>query len=264
MEREVLLVALAAYGAATWAAARSFRRGEPTGGRFAALLSAALAIHALSIGLRWTRLGHGPFVTLHEILSSNLWSLVLVYFVAWWAVPVIRGATVLAMPVPVLMGAWLVTSNPAPGHMPPTYATVLLWVHVGAGKLFLGTMLAALSLAFAVLLRGAGRALVLPEDPTLAGWIRRLLGVAFVFHTSMLVLGAMWAQDAWGRYWGWDPLETWSFLTWVTLGLSLHVRAEAARRPTLLAGLTVLVFVAAFLTFFGVPFVSTAPHRGAV
>jgi ABC-type transport system involved in cytochrome c biogenesis permease subunit len=74
----------------------------------------------------------------------------------------------------------------------------------------------------------------------------------------------VWAQDAWGRYWAWDPLETWAFLTWLLLVGGLHARQSMRLQPATGAWLVVAVFVVAFLTFFGVPFVSVAPHKGAV
>jgi len=80
----------------------------------------------------------------------------------------------------------------------------------------------------------------------------------------MLVAGAVWAQDAWGRYWAWDPLETWAFVTWLTLAGFLHARASLKLAPAAGAAMIMAVFVVAFLTFFGVPFVSMAPHKGAI
>ena len=88
--------------------------------------------------------------------------------------------------------------------------------------------------------------------------------LGFVFETLMLIAGAIWAQDAWGRYWGWDPLETWAFLTWLALAFFIHLRVTFKLRPRAGAYAIITVFVLAFLTFFGVPFVSTAPHKGAV
>ena len=76
--------------------------------------------------------------------------------------------------------------------------------------------------------------------------------------------GAIWAQDAWGRYWAWDPLETWAFLTWLLVALSLHLRVTIRMSPNAYAYLVFAVFVVAFLTFFGVPFISQTPHQGAV
>ena len=62
----------------------------------------------------------------------------------------------------------------------------------------------------------------------------------------------------------WGPLETWAFVTWLTLAFALHARLAYTQRPHHGALLIIAVFVLAFLTFFGVPFISTAPHKGAV
>ena len=92
----------------------------------------------------------------------------------------------------------------------------------------------------------------------------RFAAYALVFDTLMLIVGAVWAQDAWGRYWAWDPLESWAFASWLALALVLHARATLRPTPAQhglwLAG----TFALAFVTFFGVPFISTAPHKGAV
>ena len=80
----------------------------------------------------------------------------------------------------------------------------------------------------------------------------------------MLIAGAVWAQDAWGRYWDWDPLETWAFATWLCMAGGLHLRAAFGLRPRLGSAILLFSFVMAFLTFFGVPFVSLNPHQGAV
>ncbi len=92
----------------------------------------------------------------------------------------------------------------------------------------------------------------------------QFMGISFVFHTLMLIAGAIWAYSAWGRYWAWDPLETSTLITWLTLGLLLHIRLTL-RMPMWLGWLmATLVFVLAILTFFGMPFLSMAPHKGIV
>ncbi len=90
------------------------------------------------------------------------------------------------------------------------------------------------------------------------------MALGFIFETLMLIAGAIWAQNAWGRYWSWDPLETWSFITWVVLAFALHLRATLKPAPRRGAVLILTVFVLAFLTFFGVPFISKVPHQGAI
>lgn len=233
-----------------------------------ALIVCGLALHAVSIALRWSRLGHGPFITMFEILSSNVWSLTLVFAIAYWRVRALRPAAAVVMPVLFVMMGWLLMTSPGEGHFPPTYQTIWLYVHIGLGKVFLGSVLVAVGIAGVILLRSGGRAnarlAALPDNKRLEDLAFRFMILAFVFETLMLIAGAIWAQDAWGRYWAWDPLETWSFMTWLTLAFFLHLRATYPLRPQWAASVIMLVFVLAFLTFFGVPFVSTVPHQGAV
>jgi ABC-type transport system involved in cytochrome c biogenesis permease subunit len=233
-----------------------------------AVITLGLAAHAVSLGLRWERLGHGPFITMFEILSSNVWSLLLIYGLAYWRVPAVRPAAVVVMPVLFMMMAWLLVTSPAAGHFPPTYRTVWLYVHLLFGKVFLGTVLVAVGVAGLILLRHAGlcvaRLAQLPDNVRLENLAFRFIMVGFIFETLMLVAGAIWAQDAWGRFWAWDPLETWAFATWLTLAFFIHLRVTVRLRPYHSAALIMTVFALAFLTFFGVPFVSTAPHKGAV
>ncbi|HQQ72002.1 MAG TPA: cytochrome c biogenesis protein CcsA, partial [Alicycliphilus sp.] len=231
-------------------------------------LAAALGLHSLSLALRWQAHGHGPFTTMHEILSSNLWSLALVFTIAWWTVREVRAAWLLAAPVLAVLAIWLLMANNAPGHFPPTYATPLLYLHTVVGKLFLGLLLVACVLSGLCMVRrsrwGASWLAAAPGDARLDELAHRFSAFAFVFQTLMLIVGAVWAQDAWGRYWAWDPLESWAFATWVALAATLHARASLRPRPWVHGLWLGLVFVLAFLTFFGVPFISTVPHKGAI
>lgn len=237
------------------------------------LLWCAVALHTLALGLRWERLGHGPFVSMFEILSSGVWSMALIFAVFSSFVKAIRPVAPVVITVLFMMIGWLLTVNRGDTGLPPTYRTVWLFVHIGFGKIFYGTALIAFGLAGVILLRGteAGRRWFagLPPDERLDQLAYRFLALGLIFETLMLIAGAIWAQNAWGRYWSWDPLETWALLTWLTLVFTLHARFTLlARRPQATlhvnALLIVLVFGLAFATFFGIPFVSVAPHKGAV
>lgn len=227
-----------------------------------------LFAHTASLAVRWATLGHGPFVTLFEILSSNVWSLMLAFTLAYWRIPGLRASAAVVMPILFLMMGWLMMTSPKAGHFPPTYHTLWLYIHIGFGKVFLGAVLVAVGLAGVILLRrtawGDGRFARLAASDRLDELGYRCLAIGFIFETLMLIAGAIWAQDAWGRYWAWDPLETWAFITWLTLGFALHARHTYRLAPERSSMLVMAVFAIAFLTFFGVPFVSTAPHKGAV
>jgi len=232
------------------------------------LLESAVALHTLSLLQRWQQHGHGPFTTMHEILSSNLWSLALALVLATWAVREARAALLAAAPVLAVLGLWLLMADNRPGHLPPTYATALLYLHTLMGKAYLGLLLVAVALSAVPVLRPQGWGAMLfaraADDRRCDELAHRFAAFAFVFETLMLIVGAVWAQDAWGRYWAWDPLESWAFASWLALAAVLHARATLRPSPAVhglwLAG----SFALAFLTFFGVPFISTAPHKGAV
>lgn len=232
------------------------------------LLVTGLLLHGVAIALRWQRLGHGPFGNLYEILSSNLWSLTLAttIFVACFG-SVYRAARG-AVPVLVLLLLWLLVTEARDSHLPATYRTVWLYVHLLLGKFYLGCLLIAVSLA-AVALYDFDRPHCATIDSSLpaAALVElafRFAAVALVFESGMLLAGAIWAQDAWGRYWAWDPLETWSFLSWLALVATIHLRSLISIPARLPPILLMVVFTLAFLTFFGVPFISTSPHKGAV
>ncbi len=254
--RGALACYLAALGAARW------RRWA------GAAFGAALLLHTLALAQRWQTLGHGPFTTMYEILSSNLWSLALVLAVSAWALRELRATLLAAAPVLLVLGSWLLLADARPGHFPATYDTPLLYLHTLVGKLFLGLLLTALALGVVPWLRRWAWAARLfadaPSDRRCDELAHHFAGMAFVFESLMLVVGAVWAQDAWGRYWAWDPLESWAFVTWLVLAAALHARVALRLTPAAFGLALVGVFAVAFLTFFGVPFISESPHKGAV
>lgn len=232
------------------------------------MLDLGIAALAIGIAMRWTRLGHGPFLSMFEVLASSLVSLGLAWRLAASRAPVLAGSTPVALSLLGLMAAWMLTVNPADTHLPATYEMSVMWFHILLGKIFLGCALVATGLAGVVLgratRRGRGWFAPMPGDPTLDALAWRFMLAALVFESLMLIAGAVWAQDAWGRYWAWDPLETWAFVTWLSLVAAVHARITWRVTPRQGALMIVGVFVIAFLTFFGVPFVTLAPHKGAV
>lgn len=268
IESTLLIGAFAGYAVAEAVALAGCLRRRRVERVVLALIAGGLALHFGSLSLRWVRLGHGPFATLFEILTSNVWSLLLVYAVSYWRVRIVRPAAPVVLGIVLMLVAWLLVVGNQEGHLPPTYRTLWLYLHVGFGKIFLGAVLVAVGIASLILLRArraaADNHAMQANDIRLEALAFRFMALGFVFETLMLIAGGAWAQDAWGRYWAWDPLETWSFLTWLALAAYLHARVTLRIAPRLRAYAVIAVFVLAFLTFFGVPFVATAPHQGAV
>lgn len=234
----------------------------------ALLLDIGIAALAVGIALRWARIGHGPFLSMFEVLASSLVSLGLAWRLAALRVPVVAASTPVALALLALMAAWMLTASPADTHLPATYEMTVMWFHIVLGKIFLGCALVATGLAGVVLARVTARGRRwferLPADGSLDALAWRFMLAALVFESLMLVAGAVWAQDAWGRFWAWDPLETWAFITWLALVAAVHARITWRVSPRQGALMIAAVFAIAFLTFFGVPFVTLAPHKGAV
>jgi cytochrome c-type biogenesis protein CcsB len=80
----------------------------------------------------------------------------------------------------------------------------------------------------------------------------QLIMFGFLFLTVGIITGAVWANSAWGRYWGWDPKETWSFVTWLVYASLLHARLMRGWRGNRIAILTLIGFAAVLFTYFGV------------
>lgn len=224
----------------------------------------ALIIHAYSIGVRWHRVNHGPFINLYEILTSNIWSLSLGYLLFYWFSYKNKSTSFVFVPILLVLIAWIMSITPNDTYLPATYNTIWLYFHVFSGKIFLGLLLISTMLAGTILLSRLNINKLINNEDNVVELMYRFIAFAFLFDSLMLVFGAIWAQDAWGRYWAWDPLETWAFLTWLLIVFTLHWRIGNQRKTVLFSLLIVSCFILAFITFFGVPFLSSAPHKGMI
>jgi cytochrome c-type biogenesis protein CcsB len=91
---------------------------------------------------------------------------------------------------------------------------------------------------------------LLPPSRTLDLLAYRTAAFGFPIWTFAIIAGAIWAQSAWGRYWGWDPKETWSFIVWVVFAAYLHARATAGWRGRRAAWISLVGFAAMLFNFY--------------
>ena len=236
------------------------RRGSDLWWPSATALSVIVVLLITALAGRWIREAQGPFLTLYDVLVSNLFSLTLVFVVAATLVQALRASAVVAVAILALLGIWSLSLDATAVPLPATFDNPWLWLHVLSGKLFLG--LCMLAAATAALLF-ATRPGAIADERDSAVWFT--LSLAFVCHSFMLIAGAIWAHSAWGRYWAWDSLETWTFVTWLAIALLLHARVTFRRMPPAVGWFAVVaIFGLAILTFLGVPFFSIAPHKGVM
>jgi cytochrome c-type biogenesis protein CcsB len=93
---------------------------------------------------------------------------------------------------------------------------------------------------------------ILPPSAVLDRMAYRTIAFGFPIWTFAVIAGAVWAQEAWGRYWGWDPKETWAFITWVIYAGYLHARATSGWKGTRAAVVALVGFVALLVTYYAV------------
>ncbi|MFZ5450067.1 MAG: c-type cytochrome biogenesis protein CcsB [Thermodesulfobacteriota bacterium] len=136
------------------------------------------------------------------------------------------------------------------------------WLLVHVVTCFLGYAAFALAFGSAILylIQERQPRISLPPLPLLDGLIYRTTVLGFLMLTLGIFTGAVWAESAWGRYWSWDPKETWSLITWLIYAALLHARLLKGWHGRRIAWLAVLGFVAVLFTYFGVSFLLTGLH----
>ncbi|MFD5033259.1 c-type cytochrome biogenesis protein CcsB [Streptomyces sp. NPDC058405] len=103
----------------------------------------------------------------------------------------------------------------------------------------------------------------LPASATLDKFAYRVNAAVFPLWTFTIIAGAIWAGDAWGRYWGWDPKEVWSFITWVAYACYLHARATAGWKGRKAGYLALIAFGCWLFNYYGVNIFVNGKHSYA-
>ena len=104
----------------------------------------------------------------------------------------------------------------------------------------------------------------LPDSGVLDELTHQLVMFGFLFLTAGIITGAVWANSAWGRYWGWDPKETWSLITWFVYATLLHARLMRGWRGKRIAVISIVGFAAVMFTYFGVNYLPGLHSYGSL
>jgi cytochrome c-type biogenesis protein CcsB len=200
----------------------------------------------------------------YEVLSSNAWVAILVLLLVLWRRPDWSALAAVVMPLAILSVALGLFSNPEVRDLPPSLRSIWLVFHITFAKISAAAF--ALSLGAAVLLllreRPAGPAWMerLPRAEALDALIVRAAGFGLIFWTVTIAAGAIWGNQSWGRYWGWDPIETWALVSWIVYGTFLHLRFFFKLRPRTTAWLSIAAFAMFILALLVLPFFIASLH----
>lgn len=228
-----------------------FKRQERAG-KYATLVNGLGATFlTMSLFFRSLVAGRGPFSNQYEFALAFAWGIVVAYLyieryfrfrsLGVFVLPVALGLMVYASTVPS-------TIEPL---VPALQNNLLLTVHVSVAVVAYGTFAVAFGAAVMYLLQSRGSVSWMPPRDTLEEVGYRSVVIGFPMMVLVLVLGAVWANTAWGRYWGWDPKETATLITTLLYAGYLHAHNLRGWRGTGSALLLVLGFAAVVFTFFG-------------
>lgn len=235
----LLLAALVVYGLATLCFSVAMRLSGDRVGRVAISLTVlGLGLHGVALVARVVAAGRAPLGNMFEFAVSSAFAATGAFLAIGRRTGHTRQLGLLAMvPVVITMTVALLVLYDEPGALVPALRSAWLNIHVTAAALAVGAVtVGTVGCAVQLVALRRGRA----ETVARADAVTRLAyAIAFPVWTFGVTTGAIWAQYAWGRYWGWDPKEVWAFVTWVVLAAYLHARQTAGvkRRTTAVVGI---------------------------
>jgi len=273
MTAEIVLmwIALTFYvaGTAMFVGGVVFEREKWT--RRAVLISAiGLVPQIASMAVRWIRLGHGPYLGYYELTSALTFFTVLLLVGMAWRYPKTSSAGIVIMPVALLLIGAAMTAPKGGLDVTPTLASYWLFIHVVFSDLAFGAFVLSFGLAVAYVMRArspegpwARKLSKLPDQETVDRLSGRFVVAGFLFWGIMIASGSIWANEAWGRYWAWDPIETWSLVVWIIYAVYLHLRLTLGWRGEKIAWYAVIAMPIALFCLAGIPFIYKASiHTG--
>lgn len=211
----------------------------------------ALILLSASLILRTFATGHAPFANHYEFAVSFAWGMILAHVYFEWKYKV---RTLALIVLPVILGMLVYASTlsyEANPLMPALQNSPLLTIHVFTAALAYGAAVVAFASGVMFLLAPRIKWHGWPKADTLDELGYKAVIFTFPMLTIMIILGAIWANIAWGRYWSWDPKETAALVTWFIYGAYLHARVVRDWRGRKAAWLLVLGFAAILFTYFG-------------
>ncbi len=232
------------------------------------LLALFFAAHTMGLALRWYISGHAPWSNGFESMTYIAWATVLAGFIFSKHSPITLAATSIVAGL-ILFVAHLSWMNPQVTNLVPVLNSYWLSIHVSMitasyGFLALGALLGFINLIlYAISTK--------KNEKHISLSIRELNAVAemsFMIGLTMLsvgnFLGGVWANESWGRYWGWDPKETWALVTILVYAVVIHLRfIKAIYSEFNFAVISLLSFTSVLMTYFGVNYYLAGMHSYA-
>jgi len=202
-------------------------------------------------------IGHIPVSNLYEVfvLFCLITALFTVFYEEKYATRQVSAFILLIITAAVGFLLWYMSSRDAQEIQPLVPALQSWWmkIHVPANFIGYGTFALAAMVGIAYLVKSKGVFVDrLPPLEVLDDIMYKAIAVGFAFFTIATILGALWAADAWGGYWSWDPKETWALIVWLNYAAWLHMRLMKGLRGQIAAWWAVIGLLVTTFAFLGV------------
>jgi cytochrome c-type biogenesis protein CcsB len=247
-------------------------RAEFAGRVASAMTWSAVLMGFVGLMVRWYEsyliapdVGHIPVSNLYEvfILFCLITALMYLYYEKLFDTRQLGGFVLLVISAAVGFILWYTFDRQAHGIQPLVPALQSYWmkIHVPANFIGYGAFSLAAMVGSAYLLASRGiLATRLPALEILDDLMYKSIAVGFAFFTIATILGAMWAAEAWGGYWSWDPKETWALIVWLNYAAWLHLRLVKGLRGTMSAWWALIGLLVTTFAFLGVNMVLSGLH----
>ena len=233
---------------------------------FFILLAILFATHTFGMGFRWIISGHAPWSDTYESLLYISWSAVFAGVIFFRKSLLALSAAVIVAGI-FMFTAHLTSIDPQITNLVPVLKSYWLTIHVSIltasyGFFGLGAILGFMSLIMFIFRKNRPHLDDTIKHITAINEIALIVGLTAI--TIGNFLGGIWANESWGRYWGWDPKETWAYVSIVFYIIVLHLRfVKPLSTPFVFSVASLLTFATILMTYFGVNFYLSGMHSYA-
>ncbi len=224
--------------------------------------------HTVGLAIRWYISGHAPWSNGYESMIYIGWATVLAGFIFSRNSPITLAATSILAGL-ILFVAHLNWMDPQVTNLVPVLQSYWLSIHVSMitasyGFLGLGALLGFITLILFMFNKGKNAQVISLSIKELNAINEMSLMVGLALLTVGNFMGGVWANESWGRYWGWDPKETWALVTILVYAVVVHLRfIKKIYTPYLYSVISLLAFTSVIMTYFGVNYYLAGMHSYA-
>ena len=232
------------------------------------LLGVFFAAHTLGLALRWYISGHAPWSNGFESMTYIAWATVLAGFIFSKQSPITLASTSILAGL-ILFVAHLSWMNPQITNLVPVLNSYWLSIHVSMitasyGFLGLGALLGFITLLLFIVKNDSNAKQISLSIKELNAINEMSLMIGLAMLTVGNFLGGVWANESWGRYWGWDPKETWALVTILVYAVVIHLRfIKSIYNEFNYSVISLLAYTSVLMTYFGVNYYLAGMHSYA-